>query len=237
MHVTEPEGFVYVRTAVHIIPEDVVLNSENPYGELLLNKAIKEEPIDILNNKNVDADLVIKEEKKESENEETAFEKDNVRMEKDKVKVIEIENKTTEKIQFFCSLCFLQFKTKGMTTSHIRISHNITQCKICETAKLWKRVIFTCDRCHRCFRSKHGLNSHTKVHKKHLKYYKLLMKQDDLTCSQCKKILPSEEALKRHKMVHNNPSRKQKVPCEVCGQILSFGSMKVITTMSFKTHC
>ncbi len=218
-------------------PDDVILKSDNPCGELLLNKVIKEEPVDTGNNMINAADLDIKEDKNHGENERTVVEKDNGKIEKDKGKILEIENKTTEKIQYFCSLCFLLFKTKGMTTSHIRRSHNITHCKICEFGKLWKRVTFSCDRCHRCCKSKHGLRNHIKLHKKHLKYYKLLMKQDELTCTECKKILPSEKKLMAHKLAHNNPSSKQKVPCEVCGLILSLGSMKVITVHSSQTWC
>ncbi len=46
--------------------------------------------------------------------------------------VIEIKDKTSDEIQYFCSVCYLHATCKAKISSHLRAAHGITQCKLCE---------------------------------------------------------------------------------------------------------
>ncbi len=76
---------------------------------------------------------------------------------------------------------------------------------------------------------------HSNLHKKHLRYYKQLMKQDKLICAVCNKLLPNESVLKKHLRIHVQGERaKQKVPCDTCGKFIGRFCMKVRERSLFK---
>ena len=233
---------------------------DNDQHEFVLDKEIKKEPgitenecnMEIETSVKEEPNIVIKEENDDIKNGETVVQKEENKTKKDQGRILEIEDKTSKRVQYFCSVCFLHFKTKSMIISHLRVSHKLTQCKICEDGLYRsvgkkgkkKQVVFQCAACHKCWKSEQSLYKHTKLHKRHLRYYKLLTNQDKLTCKECNKLFPSEAILKRHSVVHvkgytsnekqgYTSTEKPRVPCEICGQILSFYSIKVITTFCF----
>ncbi len=89
--------------------------------------------------------------------------------------VIEIKDKSCSQMKYFCSLCFLHSNDKKRITSHVKLSHEVTQCRICEGGvykmvgrkKPQKRlIIFQCTNCHHCCKSPQALHKHDVKHKK-----------------------------------------------------------------------